>query len=280
MNSHKFLFSFLVFLFLNSAFAEVKKNIKKQDVSPQNIASATNKTEGYRRSLCLKFGGTYVGGECQGLRAAGLDPSLSDEIGKEQKKLDSYVTMRRSRIKALEDAYKLNCPDVKPEPMTWGCRNRYNDIAEKKKVLTQKLNNMVDIIKADPQKAKNNEEVKALQAESKKLQKEYQDTQKACPSPAPQNTALCKREKAKVEWVSKKDMKTTKLENRTRFAIIRICKATGGKWNKFESSCTDKCQLFKDPNCEPRQIYGCDCGEDRCAFENQCVKNPQWHHAG
>jgi hypothetical protein len=51
------------------------------------------------------------------------------------------------------------------------------------------------------------------------------------------------------------------------------CEKSLGMWRDFGNSCADKCEhkFQKYPYCSNAIIYSCDCGKNRCLYEDSCI---------
>jgi len=51
------------------------------------------------------------------------------------------------------------------------------------------------------------------------------------------------------------------------------CEKSHGMWRDFGNSCADKCEhkFQKYPYCSNAIIYSCDCGKNRCLYEDSCI---------
>lgn len=56
------------------------------------------------------------------------------------------------------------------------------------------------------------------------------------------------------------------------------CQASGGKWRRFPTACTDTCEFEIPEICAAVIVDDCDCGRNRCFYGGSCVENPDWHH--
>ena len=50
------------------------------------------------------------------------------------------------------------------------------------------------------------------------------------------------------------------------------CKKENGNWRLFGDSCADSCisQFNEFTPCVKKVVYGCDCGDDSCLYQNKC----------
>jgi len=60
----------------------------------------------------------------------------------------------------------------------------------------------------------------------------------------------------------------------TTFDERPACEKSSGMWRDFGNSCADKCEykFQKYPYCSNGIIYSCDCGKNRCLFEDKCIE--------
>lgn len=60
----------------------------------------------------------------------------------------------------------------------------------------------------------------------------------------------------------------------TTFDERPACEKSAGMWRDFGNSCADKCEykFQKYPYCSNGIIYSCDCGKNRCLFEDKCIE--------
>lgn len=51
------------------------------------------------------------------------------------------------------------------------------------------------------------------------------------------------------------------------------CEQSKGMWRDFGNSCADKCEykFQKYPYCSTAIIYSCDCGKNRCLYQDKCI---------
>jgi len=64
------------------------------------------------------------------------------------------------------------------------------------------------------------------------------------------------------------------LTRSTTFDERPKCESSKGMWRDFGNSCADKCEykFQKYPYCSNAIIYSCDCGKNRCLYQDQCIE--------
>ena len=69
--------------------------------------------------------------------------------------------------------------------------------------------------------------------------------------------------------------KSNKLETNTGDPEQRSCLLSGGEWVLFGDTCMDTCIKARQHVewCENRDVYGCECGTDRCWNGSACEPN-------
>ncbi len=63
-------------------------------------------------------------------------------------------------------------------------------------------------------------------------------------------------------------------EQKTSFENRAICEESKGVWRQFGNSCGNSCEAKFDEfaTCTKEAKYDCDCGYNRCFFENNCIE--------
>jgi hypothetical protein len=64
------------------------------------------------------------------------------------------------------------------------------------------------------------------------------------------------------------------LTRSTTFDERPKCESSKGMWRDFGNSCADKCEykFQKYPYCSNAIVYSCDCGKNRCLYQDQCIE--------
>lgn len=64
----------------------------------------------------------------------------------------------------------------------------------------------------------------------------------------------------------------------TSFDERPACEASGGMWREFGNGCADKCefQFDKYTVCSQALTFGCECGKDKCMYNDICILNSEY----
>ena len=64
----------------------------------------------------------------------------------------------------------------------------------------------------------------------------------------------------------------------TSFDERPACEASGGMWREFGNGCADKCefQFDKYTVCSQALTFGCECGKDKCMYNDKCILNSEY----
>lgn len=64
----------------------------------------------------------------------------------------------------------------------------------------------------------------------------------------------------------------------TSFDERPACESSNGMWREFGNGCADKCEFQYDKYtvCSQALTFGCECGRDKCMYEDKCILNTEY----